>query len=63
MRRVSDRSQAPFVWRTNLNENALWWSAPAPIKRRPPFRKEMPEAFSSDDVLEFIHDRAAAPVA
>jgi hypothetical protein len=60
--RMSDRCEEPFEGRTRLYQSALWWSAPAPTKGPPPFRKEMPEAFSSD-ALEFIHDRAAAPVA
>lgn len=62
MRRVPDRCQAPFVWRTHRDENALRWSASALTKGRPPFRKEMPEAFCRGE-LEFIHDRAAVHVA
>jgi hypothetical protein len=54
-RRVSDRWQAPFVWRTNLDENGLRSSAPAPTKGTPPFRKEMPEAFCRGG-LGFTHD-------
>ncbi len=61
--RMSDRCEEPFEGRTSLDQRALRWNASAPTKGRPPFRKEMSDAFSSDGVLEFIHDRAAAPVA
>ena len=61
--RMLDRCEEPFEGRTRLDQSALRWIASAPTKGPPPFRKEMPEAFSSDGVLEFIHDRAVAPVA
>ncbi len=60
--RMADRCEEPFEGRTRLDQSALRWNASAPTKGRPPFPKEMPEAFGSD-ALEFIHDRAAAPVA
>ena len=46
----------------SLEQSPLRWNATAPTKGRPPFRKEMPEAFCRGE-LEFIHDRAAAHVA
>jgi hypothetical protein len=60
MRRVSERCQAPFEGRTRLDKSAVPWSASALAKGRPPFRKDMPEAFCSDGVLEFSHDRVVA---
>lgn len=62
-RRMSDRCEEPFEGRASVDQNALRWNASAPTKGRPPFRKEMSDAFSSDGVLEFIHDRAAVHVA
>ncbi len=47
----------------SLEQSPLRWNATAPTKGRPPFRKEMPEAFSSDGAFKFIHDRAAVHVA
>lgn len=61
-RRPSDRCEEPFEGRTRLDQSALRWNASVPTKGRPPFPKEMPEAFSRD-ALKFIHDRAVAPVA
>ena len=60
---MSDRCEEPFEGHISLDQSALRWNASALTKGRPPFRKEMPEAFSSDGVLEFIHDRAAVHVA
>jgi hypothetical protein len=60
---MSDRWEEPFKGCARFDYRALWWDASAPTKGRPPFRKEMPETFSSDGVLEFKHDRAAAHVA
>lgn len=61
VRWVQGPGQAPFEGRGTLDKGALRWGAPTLTKGIPPFRKEMPEAFSSD-ALEFLHDRAAAHV-